>query len=181
MRPSSTKIDLLRNHCSPDEQFDGLVELFIDCLRNMHSDRLHYSSITAFLYALSKSDIPYIVEYIIHSKSYNAPQPVKRTAEIVLLYFLLYFVAVSGTGQNSKSLRDTIPIWLQPLADVIRSDKRITKRGRGVKSCEVLLDVLSEHMPELLDEYPWLKSVIDLLKQILQSQSIDAIFDLPNI
>lgn len=179
MNPTKDKINQLRNHCSPNEQFDGLIELFMDCLKNLGHNRLHYSTKTAFFYALSKSDIIWVADHILRNKLYNNPQPIKRGAEIILLYFWLYFAAVLQMNMSSKSLRNTMPAWVQPLGNIIMADGRI-KRSRGIKSCKVLLDILSEHLPELSHEYPWLESVIDLLKQILAAKSIDAIFDLPN-
>ena len=178
MRPSDTKIKHLRNHCSPNEQFDGLVELFIDCVRNMGNIRLRYSTVTAFLYALSKIDVICVAEYIIRGKLYNGPQPIQRVATIVLMYWLLYFITILNINIYSKDLRGTAPAWVHVLEKIILSDGRM-KHSRGINSCKVLLDILSEHLPELSRECPWLESIIDLLQQILNAKSIDAIFDLP--
>lgn len=180
MSPTSNKIKKLRDNCLPSEQFDGLVELFTDCLRNMGHTRLRYSTVTAFLYALSKIDVIYVVDYIIRNNLYNGPQPIQRVATIVLMYWLLYFVTIFNMNIYSKDLRGTAPAWVHVLEKIILSDGRM-KHSRGMKSCTVLLDILSEHLPELSREYPWLESIIDLLQQILNAKSINAIFDLPKI
>lgn len=180
MSPTSNKIKKLRDNCLPSEQFDGLVELFTDCLRNMGHTRLRYSTVTAFLYALSKIDVIYVVDYIIRGKLYNGPQPIQRVATIVLMYWLLYFVTIFNMNIYSKDLRGTAPAWVHVLEKIILSDGRM-KHSRGIKSCTVLSDILSEHLPELSREYPWLESIIDLLQQILNAKSINAIFDLPKI
>lgn len=163
--------------CSPSEQFKGLVKLYEDCQNHKTDVYLFYTFSAAFIYALSKSYIPYLADYVLTTGKHHSSNPIeRRVALIILLYFKIYFKTFVKIDYTGRIIKSNIPASLDLIIKILLSDPKIRDKKRITKS--ELLEILTARLPELAREFPWLDELLDLLRKIVQAGNILPIFDL---
>lgn len=158
---------------SVQEQFDVLTRLYYDASSTYRrDDYMFYNFWTGFLYALSRSNIPELVLFILDNAIYKSHKKMEHlTAVMIFAYFLKYFYRFFEPLSKMAG-----EIHSQQLTDIVNE---LLARGyleSGNKQ-QIMEDVLSRSidLPEFADLRDFLILVLDVLRR---SSRLDTTFDL---
>lgn len=143
-------------YISPAEQFDHLNSLFNRWLHSSSTPELFYTFFTAFLYALSRVNIPVVIDYILKNRiniGYNW----------LLIFIFLCFVKTYHPDKYGRrpNVDVVLPEWLWNLCEIFNNKdfKKASREERESKIQEIFRDARGEMGSDILE----------LLREILEA------------